>query len=164
MSRTRTFTWADPAVVYAHMRRLSGLEFLRKLVSGEVPAPPMADLMDIRLVEVDRGRAVFAGIPGEFQFNLLGTVHGGMAATMLDSALGCCVNSCLEAGDVYTTLELKVNYVRPLTLDTGLVRAIGTILHVGRTTAVAEGRLVDAADKLYAYASCTCLITRAPQA
>jgi uncharacterized protein (TIGR00369 family) len=87
-----------------------------------------------------------------------------MAATLLDSALGCCVNSWLEAGDFYTTLELKVNYLRPITLDTGRVRAIATVVHIGRTTALVEGKIFDDADKVYAYASSTCLIRRKPSA
>jgi uncharacterized protein (TIGR00369 family) len=120
----------------------------------------MAELMNIRLVEVDKGRVVFEGTPEEYHYNPMGMIHGGLAATLLDSALGCSVNSCLAAGDFYTTLELKVNYLRPLTLDTGTVRAVATILHIGRTTALAEGRVVDADDKLYAYASSTFLIRR----
>jgi uncharacterized protein (TIGR00369 family) len=120
----------------------------------------MAQLMNIRLSEVEVGRVVFEGTPEEYHYNPLGVVHGGMAATLLDSALGCCVNSCLEAGDFYTTLELKVNYLRPITLGTGRVRAIATVVHVGRTTALVEGKVLDDTDKIYAYASSTCLIRR----
>ena len=161
MTRSRTFTWSDPHLVHSNLRRLSGLEFLKGVLAGEFPPPPMAQLMDIRIADVDKGRVVFEGTPQEFQYNPLGVLHGGMAATLLDSAMGCCVSSCLDAGDLYTTLELKVNYLRPLTLDTGKVRAIATIVHIGRTTALAEGRVVDAEDKIYAYASTTCLIRRA---
>ena len=160
MTRARTFTWEDPAEVNAHLRRLSGLEFLTRVVNGELPPPPMARLMNIRITEVDRGRVVFEGTPEEYHYNPLGVVHGGMAATLLDSALGCCVNSHLEAGDFYTTLELKVNYVRPITLETGPVRAIATTVHIGRSTAVVEGKVVDANDRIYAYASSTCLVRR----
>lgn len=160
MHRTRTFSWSDPVEVHANLRSLSGLEFLKKVATGEFPPPPMAQLMNIRLSEVEVGRVVFEGTPEEYHYNPLGVVHGGMAATLLDSALGCCVNSCLEAGDFYTTLELKVNYLRPITLATGTVRAIATVVHIGRTTAVVEGKALDAADKIYAYASSTCLIRR----
>ena len=160
MTRSRTFSWSDPDVVRTNLRSLSGLEFLQRVAAGELPAPPMASLMDIRITEVARGRVVFEGTPQEFHYNPLGMIHGGMAATLLDSALGCCVNSCLEAGDLYTTLELKINYLRPLTLETGPVRAVATIVHLGRTTALAEGRVLDAADAIYAYASSTCLIRR----
>jgi uncharacterized protein (TIGR00369 family) len=164
MDRTRTFSWSDPGEVHQNLRSLSGVEFLKRVASGELPPPPMAQLMNIRLSEVERGRVVFEGTPAEYHYNPLGVVHGGMAATLLDSALGCCVNSCLEAGDFYTTLELKVNYLRPITLDTGRVRAIATVVHIGRTTALVEGKIFDDADKVYAYASSTCLIRRKPSA
>jgi uncharacterized protein (TIGR00369 family) len=160
MSRSRTFTWEDPQVVLANLRSLSGLEFLKRVATGEFPPPPMAALMNIRLTEVERGRVVFEGTPAEYHYNPLGTIHGGMAATLLDSAMGCCVNSCLDVGDMYTTLELKVNYLRPITLETGPVRAISTIVHIGRTTALADGRIVDAKNVIYAYASSTCLLRR----
>jgi len=164
MDRTRTFNWSDPLEVHQNLRSLSGVEFLEKVASGEFPPPPMAQLMNIRLSEVERGRIVFEGTPEEYHYNPLGVVHGGMTATLLDSALGCCVNSCLDAGDFYTTLELKVNYLRPITLDTGRVRAIATVVHIGRTTALVEGKVLDDADKIYAYASSTCLIRRKPSA
>jgi uncharacterized protein (TIGR00369 family) len=164
MTRARTITWDDPSIVNANLRSLSGLEFLTRVAAGEFPPPPMARLMNIRLTEVARGRVVFEGTPEEYHYNPLGVVHGGMAATLLDSALGCCVNSHLEAGDLYTTLELKVNYLRPMTLETGPVRAIATTVHIGRTTALVEGRIVDAADRIYAYASSTCLIRRSAPA
>ena len=164
MNRTRTFSWADPAEVNANLRRLPGVEFLKRVIAGEFPPPPMWTLMNIRLSEVEVGRVVFEGAPAEYHYNPLGTVHGGLAATILDSALGCCVNSCLDAGDFYTTLELKVNFLRPITIDTGTVRAVASIVHVGRTTAVADCRVFDAQDKVYAYASTTCLIRRVREA
>jgi uncharacterized protein (TIGR00369 family) len=164
MTRSRTFSWDDPARVEANLRSMSGLEFLTRVMTGEFPAPPMARLMNIRISQVEQGRVVFEGTPEEYHYNPLGVVHGGMAATLLDSALGCCVNSHLEAGDFYTTLELKVNYLRPITLDTGVVRAIATTVHIGRSTALVEGRVVDAQDRIYAFASSTCLIRRSERA
>ena len=164
MTRTRTFTWEDPQVIYSHLKGMSGLEFLQRVARGELPAPPMARLMNIRITHVEKGQVTFEGIPEEYHYNPLGVVHGGMAATLLDSALGCCVNSHLEAGDLYTTLELKVNYLRPITVTTGAIRAIATTVHIGRTTAVVEGKVLDAADRIYAYASSTCLIRRAEPA
>ena len=160
MSRSRTFTWEDPAEVHANLRRYSGLEFLTRVVAGELPPPPIARLMNIRITHVEKGRVIFEGTPEEYHYNPLGVVHGGMAATLLDSALGCCVNSHLEAGDFYTTLELKVNYLRPITLETGPVRAVATTIHIGRSTAVVEGKVLDRDDRVYAYASSTCLIRR----
>lgn len=130
-------------------------------IAGEIPQPPMARLMDIRLIEIEHGRAVFMGTPQEFHYNPLGTVHGGFGATLLDSAMGCSVHSTLLAGDTYTTLEFKVNFVRPLMHNTGTVHGIGHVVHAGRTTALAEGRIEDAAGKLYAFATTTCLIKRA---
>ncbi len=164
MTRTRTFSWDDPTEVNANLRRLPGLEFLQRVMAGEFPGPPMAQLMNIRIADVEKGRVVFEGTPEEYHYNPLGVVHGGMAATLLDSALGCCVNTHLDAGDFYTTLELKVNYLRPITVDTGIVRAIATTVHIGRTTALVEGKVLDARDRIYAYASSTCLVRRSESA
>jgi uncharacterized protein (TIGR00369 family) len=160
MKHERTHSWEDPTPRSQRMATLSGLEVLRLVLSGELPDPPMAHLMDIRLVQVENGKTVFESTPGEFHYNALGTVHGGFGATLLDSAMGCAVHSTLDAGDAYTTLELKINFLRPLTHATGLVRGIGTIVHAGRTTALAEGRIEDAAGKIYAFATSTCLIRR----
>ena len=160
MPRTRTFDWENPATLWDEAASRSGLERLQMVVDGKLPGPPMAQLMDIRIAEVSNGRAVFAGTPAEFHYNPIGVVHGGYGATILDSAMGCAVHSTLKAGDIYTTLELKINFLRPLTSSTGPVRGIATVIHAGRTTALAEGRLEDAAGKLYAYASSTCLIRR----
>ena len=160
MNRERTHSWDDPAPLWERASALSGLEALRLMISGELPQPPMARLMDIRLIEVENGKAVFGSTPGEYHYNPLGSVHGGFGATLLDSAMGCAVHSTLSAGDAYTTLELKINFLRPLTHATGLVRGTGTIVHAGRTTALAEGKIEDAAGKIYAFATSTCLIRR----
>lgn len=144
-----------------HAVALSGLELLQRAMAGEFPPPPIAKLMDIRLTEIARGRAVFTGTPQEFHYNPLGTVHGGYGATLLDSAMGCAVHGTLDAGDIYTTLEFKINFLRALTLDTGRVRGIGTVIHETRTTALAEGRIEDGEGKLYAFATTTCVIRRA---
>jgi uncharacterized protein (TIGR00369 family) len=161
VDRQRTFTWADPEAYARYRPGKSGLEVLAMVVSGELPPPPMASLMDIRLVEVEKGQAVFRGVPQAFHYNPLGSVHGGYGATLLDSAMGCAVHSVLEAGDTYTTLEFKINFLRAMTHDTGEVRGVGTIVHAGRTTAIAEGRIEDAAGRLYAFATTTCQIKRA---
>ena len=141
---------------------LSGLELLQRAIAGEFPPPPIAMLMDIRLTEVARGRAVFTGVPQEFHYNPLGSVHGGYGATLLDSAMGCAVHSTLNAGDIYTTLEFKINFLRALTHETGMVRGIGTVINEPRTTALAEGRIEDGEGKLYAFATTTCVIRRKP--
>ena len=161
MHRSRTFEWDEPIPMREHALELSGLELLQRAIAGEFPPPPIAKLMDIRLTEVTRGRAIFSGTPQEFHYNPLGSVHGGYGATLLDSAMGCAVHSTLQPGDIYTTLEFKINFLRALTQQTGPVRAIGTVLNETRTTALAEGRIEDAAGKLYAFATTTCAIRRA---
>jgi len=140
------------------LKSLSGLDFLKGIVDGRQPSPPISELLGFHLVEVEDGRAVFEGVPDFHHYNPIGTVHGGFAATLLDSALGCAIFSTLLKGDTWTTLELKLNYVRPMSKDTGLVRAEGRIIHRGRTVATAQGELKDGAGKLYAHASTTCMI------
>lgn len=136
---------------------LPGIEQLRLLIrTGR--RPPIAETLDFDLVEVGDGIAVFAGTPGAKFYNPIGSVHGGYAATLLDSACGCAAHTKLAAGQGYTTLELKVAYHKALTAQTGLVRAEGRILSFGRRAAFAEARIVDAAGKLYASASSTLLI------
>jgi uncharacterized protein (TIGR00369 family) len=135
-----------------------GLGFLLAMVAGSVPQPPIADTLGFRLIGADHGRALFEGTPELRHYNPMGTVHGGFAATLLDSAVACAVVSTLIKGETFTTLELKINMVRPLTKDTGPVRADGRIIHRGRTIATSEGYLRDAADKLYAHATTTCMI------
>src|SRR5438445_6419431 len=141
--RTRTITWEDPAPGARVGRTMSGLDYLKALQEGVIPPPPIAVLMDMSIVEVSEGRVVFAAQPAEYHYNPLGTVHGGLAATLLDSAMGCAVQSTLDGGAGYTTLELKVNYVRPMTRDTGRVVCEATVVHRGGTVATAEGRLVE---------------------
>lgn len=164
MSRQRLVTWEDPTPFWHRLEGKSGLELLQLAIEGEFPPPPMAMLMDIRLIEVAKGRAVFRGTPQEFHYNPLGSVHGGFGATLLDSAMGCAVHSTLAAGDIYTTLEFKINFVRALTHETGEVRGIGKVIHETRTTALAEGRIEDGKGKLYAFATTTCVIRRSQSA
>jgi uncharacterized protein (TIGR00369 family) len=156
--RTRTVTWEDPRPLAEAGRGLSGLEFLQKIVDGEFPPPPLAVLMNFNIVELREGYAVFAVEAAEYHYNPIGVVHGGLAATLLDSAMGCAVHSTLPAGTGYTTLEIKVNFIRAMTAETGRVRAEAKVVHVGSRTATAEGRVIDAAGKLYAHGTTTCLI------
>jgi uncharacterized protein (TIGR00369 family) len=160
MSRTRTFTWEDPRTAAKAAVGLSGMEYLQKIVRGELPPPPIAELMNFRLAELSEGQAVFTVTPAEYHYNPIGVVHGGIAATLLDSAMGCAVHSTLPAGASYTTLEIKVNYIRALTTATGEVRGEAKVIHGGGRTAIAEGRVVDARGKLYAHATTTCIIFR----
>jgi uncharacterized protein (TIGR00369 family) len=155
--RTREVTWVAPIVNPAEIAALSGLEYLRSLVETN-RMPPIGRTLDFRLVRFEHGLAVFEGTPAEFHYNPIGVVHGGFAATLLDSALGCAVHTTLPAGVAYTTVELKVNYVRPLTTTTGVVTCEGKVIHVGGRIATAEARLTDAAGKLYAHGTTTCMI------
>lgn len=159
-TRTRTITWEDPRALANAAAGLSGLEYLQKIVAGELPPPPIGLLMNFRIGELSEGRAVFLVEPAEYHFNPIGVVHGGLAATLLDSAMGCAVHSTLPAGAGYTTLEIKVNFIRPMSEKTGEVRCEANIIHVGGRTATAEGRVVDQAGKLYAHGTTTCLILR----
>jgi uncharacterized protein (TIGR00369 family) len=137
---------------------LSGLEFFRAMIAGEIPAPPITQTLDFMLVEADPGRVVFQGRPGYAHYNPMGSVHGGWFATLLDSALGCAVQSVLPAGKAYTTAELKINIVRPLTDKVPLVRAESRIIHAGGRMATADARLTGADGKLYAHGSTTCFV------
>ena len=139
-------------------KALPGIDFLRAIRDGSLPPAPMAELLGFRLVEVEPGRAVFEIVPGQRHYNPLGTVHGGLAMTLLDSAMGCAVHTQLPAGSGYTTLEAKTNLVRAITAETGKLRAIGRTIHVGSRVGTAEGRLEDAAGKLYAHGTTTCII------
>ena len=158
--RTVTISWDDPRPLAEAGRGMSGFEFLQKIVAGELPRPPLASLMAFQIVELEEGRAVFAVDPAEYHYNPIGVVHGGLAATLLDSAMGCAVHSKLPAGSGYTTLELKVNFIRAMTAETGRVRAEGKLIHLGGRTATAEGRVIDESGKLYAHATTTCLILK----
>ena len=140
------------------MVKYTGLEMLQRLIDGHYPAPPIGAAMSFGLVEVSEGRAVFRGLPGEKHLNPLGSVHGGFAATLLDSALGCAVHTTMAKGEAYTTAEFKVNLTRPITPKTGEVVCEGRVIHRGRTLAVSEATLKDRDGKLLAFATETCSI------
>jgi len=135
-----------------------GRGFLQAIVDGKLPQPPMCGTLGFHLAAVGDGWAAFEGLPEFRHYNPIGSVHGGFAATLLDSALGCAIFSTMARGETWTTLELKFNLVRPITKDTGTVRAEGRIIHRGRTVATSEGTLKDNAGKLYAHATTTCMI------
>lgn len=141
-----------------NLRECTGLELFRKMIAGELPRPPISDTLGFILVEAEKGRVVFQGTPTHSLYNPIGTVHGGIHATLLDSCVACAIQTTLDAGQGYTTIELKVNYIRALTDRVGPVRAEGRVIHVGKQVGTAEGRLVDADGKLYAHATTTCLI------
>jgi len=158
--RTRTFSWDDPMETAKAAREMSGLEFWRAVGDGRLPAPPFAVAIGVRFLEGEEGRIAFEIVPSEFHYNPIGVVHAGVALTMIDSAIGCAVHTMLPAGVGYTTLETKGNLVRALTIDTGPVRCEGRVIHFGSRSATGEARLTDAAGRLYAHGTSTCLILR----
>lgn len=137
---------------------LTGFELLKGILDGMFPHPPITKAFNFRFSEVEVGRIVFTGQPAFDYYNPIGSVHGGFAATLLDSCMGCAVHSTLQAGMAYTTLEIKVNFVRPMSETVGPVRAEGKVISSGKRIATAEGRIVDPQGKLYAHATTTCLI------
>ena len=156
--RSLSVSWSDPQPLAAAARTMAGIDFLRAIRDGRLPGAPIAELLGFKLVEVEPGHAVFECVPGERHYNPIGVVHGGLAMTLLDSAMGCCVQSAMPAGSGYTTLEAKTNLVRAITAATGKLRAIGKLIHAGKRVATAEGRLEDESGKLYAHATTTCIV------
>jgi uncharacterized protein (TIGR00369 family) len=158
-TRTRSFSWEDPAASAAAGRELTGLERMRAIIEGTLPPPPIARLLGFSVIEVQEGRAVFAMEPAEWMYNPIGSVHGGIAATLLDSCMGCAVHTTLEAGVGYTTTDLQVRYIRGMSHATGRVLAEGNLVHRGRRTATAEGRLfVESDETLLAHGTTGCVI------
>jgi uncharacterized protein (TIGR00369 family) len=143
-------------------KTMSGLQLLTAIMDGTLPAPPIQKAMDFHAVQIARGFTAFVGVPKFEYYNPIGSVHGGYAACLLDSCMACAVHSTLEPGFSYTTLEIKINYVRAITAETGEVRAEGKVINAGRRIATAEGRLCDSAGKLYAHGTTTCLILALP--
>ena len=144
-------------------RGLSGIEYFRKMMAGELPRPDMLELLGIRLIEVEEGRVVFSATADERFYNGTGVAHGGFAASLLDTALGCAINSTMPVGRRFTTLELKINLTRPLTKEVGPLRCEARVVHVGGRTATSEGRIVDAKGKLYAHGTTTCIVVEPPR-
>ncbi|BDZ48450.1 aromatic compound degradation protein PaaI [Frondihabitans sucicola] len=158
VTRTKTVSWSDPAVSAAAAKTMAGLDFLHALVDGTLPPPPILALMNLEAVGATTGEVTFRCTPDESHYNPIGTVHGGFVCTVLDSVLGCAVQSTLPAGTGYTSLEIKVNYLRPLSADSGELTAIGRVTKPGRRAAFAEGEVRDAAGRLIATASSTLLV------
>ncbi len=159
-SRTRTVRWVDPMQSASAARGISGIDFLKKVVSGEVPPPPISQLMGFSITKVEPGFALFECDPGEHLYNPIGVVHGGLASTLLNSCMSCAIQTTVPAGSAYTTLELKVHLVRAITAKTGHLRAEGKLIHSGRSIGTAEGKLFDADGKLYAHGTTTCMIMK----
>ena len=157
-SRTRTFTWTDPFALRDDVAGRSGLDILQLMADGRLDQPPIADTLGFRLVEAAAGRTVFECEPAEYHYNVIGTAHAGLAVTLMDSAMGCAFVTTLERGVPWTTLELKANFTRALTVETGTVRCTGTVIHPGRRVATTEARVEDARGRLYAHGTSTILV------
>jgi uncharacterized protein (TIGR00369 family) len=158
-TRRRELVWQDPLPTAAAGATMTGMEYMTAIVEGRVPPPPIAVTMRIKPIELGEGRAVFAGEPGEEHYNPIGVVHGGYAATLLDSALGCAVHTTLPAGAGYTSLGLEAKYVRPITRDTGRVLCEASVVHRGRRQATAEAKMTALeSGKLLAHGAATCMI------
>ena len=142
-------------------RALAGLDFFRRMIAGDVPRPPMTTLLNFTLLEADEGHVVFGAVPTRSHYNGMGVVHGGLVAALLDSALGCAINTLAAPGRVFTTLEIKINYTRPLTDAVGPLRCEARTIHVGTRVGTAEGRVVDASGRLYAHGTTTCILVGA---
>jgi uncharacterized protein (TIGR00369 family) len=160
--RTRTYGWSDPAAAATAARQLSGQEFFDAIGRGTVPGAPIASTLGFVPVSVRDGVAIFELTPAEFHYNPIGSVHGGVISTLCDSACGCAVHSLLPAGAYYTSLDLSVKFLRPVTAATGSVTCEGTVTHLGSRSALAQARLTGPDGKLYAHATSSCMIFRPP--
>lgn len=156
--RSRTVAWVDPAPAVALMPTMSGLDYLRAMIAGELPPPPIASLMRMTLTEAGPGTATFVCEPDESHYNPIGTVHGGLVCTLLDSALGCAVQSTLAQGQGYTSIEIKVNYLRPVLASSGPLTCVATVTKPGTRVAFADGVVTDAAGKPVASATGSLLV------
>ena len=156
--RTRTYSWDDPLALRDAIAGRSGLELMQPMASGEIPPPPIAQTLGFRLVEAERGHAVFECEPAEYHYNPIGIVHAGLAMTLMDSAMGLAFVTTLSEPVGWTTLEVKSNFTRALTGDTGTVRCTGSIVHRGRRVATTEARVEDAQGRLCAHGTSTILV------
>ena len=157
-NRTRTYQWVDPLETAEKAKTMSGYDFLTGILKGEIPAPPIAATLDFHPLSLEEGKVVFEFEPKEFHYNPIGSVHGGVITTILDTVMGCAVQSRLPKGVAYTTLELKINFIKAVTDKTGIMKAEGRLIHSGKNTAVAEARLKSETGTLYASGTCTCII------
>lgn len=156
--RKRTHRWTNPIELAEKAKNMSGYDFLNGIIKGEIPQAPIVEALEMYPTYLEKGKAVFEFEPKEYHYNPIGVVHGGVTSTLLDTAMGCALHSKLEQGKAYTTLELKVNFLRGITEKTGKLKAEGRIIHFGRTTALVEADLKDEEGKIYAHGVSTCMI------
>jgi uncharacterized protein (TIGR00369 family) len=158
--RTRTFTWEDPMKGATEAMQMSGYEYLQAMGDGKIALPPILHTLDFKVNHLEKGIVIFSFEPQEFHYNPIGSVHGGVITAILDSAMGCSLHSLLDAGVGYTTLELKVNFLKAVNIKTGLLKAVGKVIHVGSRSALVEAQLLDESGKIYAHAVSTCMILK----
>ncbi|MBO9675663.1 MAG: PaaI family thioesterase [Sphingobacteriaceae bacterium] len=160
MERSRTITWDDPMKGAKEAMQMDGIAYLQAMSSNKLPLPPLLYTLDFSVSLIETGNVVFEFTPQEFHYNPIGTVHGGVITAILDSAMGCSVHSLLPAGKGYTTLELKVNFLKAITIKTGKLKTLGKVINLGGRTALVEAQLLDEHDTVYAHAVSTCLILK----
>jgi uncharacterized protein (TIGR00369 family) len=160
---SKVIEWYDPMITAAAVAGMSGLEFLRAIRDGKLPPAPIAALMGFRPAEVEEGYVVFEGTPDESVYNPIGTVHGGLVCTLADTVAACAVHSTLPAGLAYTSIDLNVSYTRPVTRDSGRLRAIGTVVKPGRRVAFSRAEILDGQGKVVATATSSCLVMQASE-
>ena len=158
--RERTFAWENPLVGAKQALQLSGLDYLQAMGDAKIPFPPLLYTLDFKPTHLEKGKVIFSFQPQEFHYNPIGSVHGGVISAILDSAMGCTLHSILEAGTSYTTLELKVNFLKAVTAKLGELQAVGKIIHSGGRTALVEAQLIDKDNVVYAHGVSTCLILK----
>ncbi len=156
--REATITWDDPAQGLAHLPGLDGIDYLKKMMVGDLPGAPIASHFGMELIDVAHGSVTFRAHPDESHYNPIGAVHGGFVCTLLDSALGCAAHTTLPAGTGYTSIEVKINYLRPVTKESGPLTCTGTVTKEGRRVVFAEGEVADAAGRIVATASGSLLV------
>lgn len=156
--RTRTIEWQDPMITAAGARGRTGLGFLRAIIDGTIPPPPIGAALGFELIAAEDNVARFRGLPAEYQYNPMGAVHGGYACTLLDSAMGCAVMTTLDEHTAYTTTDLSIHLTRAITARTGPIIAEGRVIHRGRRVVTAEGRLCDEEGRLLAHGTTSCLL------
>ena len=156
--RERTFRWDDPMKGAKEALTMAGLDYFQAMNDGRLPMPPLLHTLDFKVESIEKGKAVFAFEPQEFHYNPIGTVHGGVISAILDSAMGCSIHSLLAAGTGYTTLELKVNFLKAITIKSGELKAVGKVIYSGSRTALVEAQLIDEKGTIYAHGVSTCMI------
>lgn len=162
--RLRCYAWDDPMITAHAATRMPGLEFLRSVAEGRIPPPPLMKTLDVRVESVEAGKVVFAFTPAEYHYNPIGSVHGGVYSSLLDSAAGCAVHTQLPLGMAYTSIDLSVRFLAPIRVDTGPVVCTGTVRHKGSRVALAEAAIIDESGRLLATATSSCLLFPVPEA